>query len=75
MTSLSEKVSIPVDILISSLAFAAPHFSSLLAGDFIYSFVGIINLLLVSTIFSLFIINGKNIWTALVCTAFGIYVY
>lgn len=64
MTSLSKKVSIPVAILISSLAFAVPHFSSLFAGDFIYSFAGIINLLLVSTIFSLLIINEKNIWIA-----------
>ncbi len=64
MTSLSKRISIPFAILISSLAFAAPHFSSLFAGDFIYSFVGFINLLLVSTIFSLLIINGKNIWIA-----------
>ncbi len=64
MTSLSKKVSIPIAILISSLAFAAPHFPSLFSGNFIYSFMGIINLLLVSIIFSLLIINGKNIWIA-----------
>lgn len=64
MTSLLKKVSIPLAILISSLAFAVPHFSSLFAGDFIYSLLGIINLLLVSTIFSLLIINDKNIWIA-----------
>lgn len=64
MTSLSKKVSIPLAILVSSLAFAAPHFSSLFTSNFIYSFIGIINLLLVSTIFSLLIINGRNIWIA-----------
>lgn len=32
MTSLSKKVSIPIAILISSLAFAVPHFSSLFCG-------------------------------------------
>ncbi|QSX05692.1 CPBP family intramembrane metalloprotease [Sedimentibacter sp. zth1] len=64
MTSLSKKVSIPIAILVSSLAFAAPHFSTLFNGDFIFSLIGIINLLLVSTIFSLLIINGKNIWIA-----------
>jgi len=64
MISLSKKVSIPVAIIISSLAFAAPHFSSLFLGKFIFSFIGIINLLLVSTIFSLLIINGRNIWIA-----------
>lgn len=64
MISLSKKVSIPLAIIISSLAFAAPHFSSLFLGDFIFSFIGIINLLLVSTIFSLLIINGRNIWIA-----------
>lgn len=64
MTSLGKKISIPLAVLISSLVFAEPHFSSLFKGDFIYSFIGIINLLLVSTIFSLLIINGKNIWIA-----------
>ncbi|MGO5053909.1 lysostaphin resistance A-like protein [Lachnospiraceae bacterium LCP25S3_G4] len=64
MTSLSKKVSIPLAILISSLAFTAPHFSSLFVGDFVFSIVGIINLLLVSTIFALLIINDKNIWIA-----------
>lgn len=64
MISLSKKVSIPLAILISSLAFAAPHFSSLFAEKLIYSYIGIVNLLLVSTIFSFLIINGNNIWIA-----------
>ena len=64
MTSLSKKVSIPLAILVSSLAFAAPHFSSLFSSNSIYGFIGVINLILVSTIFSLLIINGRNIWIA-----------
>lgn len=64
MTSLSKKVSIPLAIFISSLAFAVPHFSSLFAGDLIFGLLGIINLLLVSTIFALLMINDRNIWIA-----------
>jgi len=64
MISLSKKISIPLAIFISSLVFALPHFSSLFSGEFIFNFIGVINLLLVSTIFSLLIVNGKNIWIA-----------
>lgn len=64
MTSLSKKTSIFLAILISSLVFAVPHFPSFFAGDFIYNLFGIINLLLVSTIFALLIILDKNIWIA-----------
>lgn len=64
MISLSKKVSIPIAISISSLAFAVPHFSTLFMGDFIFGLVGIINLLFVSIIFSLLILRDKNIWIA-----------
>lgn len=64
MTSLSKKVPISLAILISSLAFTVPHFSSLFKSDTLYSLVGILNLLLVSIIFSLLMINYENIWIA-----------
>lgn len=64
MISLSKKISISLAIFISSFAFALPHFPSLFEGAFIFSFWGIINLLLVSTIFALLIVIDKNIWIA-----------
>jgi membrane protease YdiL (CAAX protease family) len=62
MTSLSKKVSIPLAIILSSIAFAVPHLASLFSGNVIYNIIGIANIFLVSTIFSLLVINDKNIW-------------
>lgn len=64
MTSLAKKVSNPVAIFISSLVFAVPHFASLLNGNLIYRCIGIVNIFLVSAIFSLLIIYRRNIWIA-----------
>ncbi len=64
MISLMQKISIPFAIFISSLVFMIPHFSSLFGGELIYSFFGIVNLFLVSIIFSLLIMNKKTIWIA-----------
>ncbi|MBU5436523.1 CPBP family intramembrane metalloprotease [Tissierella sp. MSJ-40] len=64
MTSLSKKVVIPIAIFISSIAFAWPHFSSLFQADLIYCIIGLANLLLVSAVFALYIINDGNIYVA-----------
>jgi membrane protease YdiL (CAAX protease family) len=64
MTSLSKKVSNVAAIGISSLVFVYPHFSSLFINGVIYGVIGAINLILVSIIFSLLVISGKNIWIA-----------
>ena len=44
--------------------FIIPHFSSLFAEDIIYGVIGIINLILISIIFSLLTIRYKSIWAA-----------
>lgn len=64
MTSLAKRVPIIIAIFISSLAFAWPHFSSLFKADLIYCIIGVINLLLVSAIFALYMINDGNIYIA-----------
>lgn len=62
MVSLSKKTTITTSILISSMLFAIPHFSSLFENGLVYGIIGTINLLLVSAIFSLLMIKNKNIW-------------
>lgn len=62
--SLKEKTSFSVAMDVSTLMFIIPHWSSLFAGEVIYGIFGIINLLLISTIFSLLTAGFKNIWVA-----------
>lgn len=62
--SLEEKTSLAVATDISTLMFIIPHLSSLFGGGVIYGIFGIINLLLISTVFSLLTIRFKSIWAA-----------
>ena len=62
--SLKEKTSLAIAMDISTLMFIIPHLSSLFDGGVIYGVLGIINLLLISTIFSLLTIRFKSIWAA-----------
>lgn len=62
--SLFEKTSFTVAMDISTLMFIIPHLSSLFGGGVIYGIFGIINLLLISTIFSLLTVRFKSIWAA-----------
>ncbi len=62
--SLKEKTSLAIAMNISTLMFIIPHLSSLFGGGVIYGVFGIINLLLISTIFSLLTIRFKSIWAA-----------
>lgn len=62
MTSLTQKLNIPISITISALIFAIPHFSTLFANGYSYALIGLINLILISVIFSLLMIKRKNIW-------------
>lgn len=62
--SLKEKVSLRTAIAISTVMFIIPHGSSLFAGEMIYGMIGIINLVLISLIFSLLTICVQNIWAA-----------
>lgn len=62
--SLKEKTSLAIAMDISTLMFIIPHLSSLFDGGVIYGVFGIINLLLISTIFSLLTTRFKSIWAA-----------
>lgn len=62
--TLKNKVSVPIAIAISTIMFIVPHWSSLFAGGMIYAVIGIINLILISLIFSLLTIRFQNIWAA-----------
>ena len=62
--SLKEKTYLAIAMDISTLMFIIPHLSSLFDGGVIYGVFGIINLLLISTIFSLLTIRFKSIWAA-----------
>lgn len=62
--TLKEKAPVGMAIAISTVLFVAPHLSSLFAGDLVYGIIGIVNLILISIIFSLLTISSGNIWTA-----------
>ncbi len=62
LRSLLEKTSVPFAIFVSSTAFALPHLTSLFEADAEFSVVGIINLYLVSAIFSLLFMLRSNIY-------------
>ena len=62
--ALKEKISLELAILISTLLFIIPHWSSLFAGEIIYGIIGFINLVLISFIFSALTIRFKSIWAA-----------
>ena len=49
---------------VSTILFILPHWSSLFAGEMIYGVIGVINLILISVIFSLLTICFKSIWAA-----------
>lgn len=62
--SLNEKTSLVISMGVSTLMFIIPHLSALFESEVIYGIFGIINLLLISTIFSLLTIRFKSIWAA-----------
>lgn len=62
--ALKRKTSLVTAIIISTILFILPHWSSLFSGKMIYGIIGIINLILISVIFSFLTICFKNIWAA-----------
>lgn len=62
--SLKASTSTAIAMDISTLLFILPHLSSLLDGEVIYGVLGILDLLLISTIFSLLTIRFQSIWAA-----------
>ena len=64
LQSLRGKVSLPAAIGISSTAFALPHLPSLLEAEFGFAVAGIINLYLISIIFSALVLWRSSLWMA-----------
>lgn len=62
LKSLSAKTSLPIAIFASSTAFALPHLLSILEADTPFLVIGIVNLYLVSIIFSLLYLLRSNIY-------------
>lgn len=62
--TLKDKAPIPVAIAVSTIMFILPHSPSLFAGSMIYGMIGIINLILISLLFSLLTIRYQSIWAA-----------
>lgn len=62
LQSLSEKTSFPLAVFVSSTAFALPHLASVLSVDSKFAIIGIINLYLVSIVFSLLFVLRSNIF-------------
>ena len=62
--TLKEKTPVGIAIAINTVLFIAPHISSLFVEDFVYGVIGIMNLILISIIFSLLTIYFGSIWAA-----------
>lgn len=62
LTSLLKKTSLPVAVLVSSTAFALPHLPTVLEADPHFALIGVLNLYLVSAVFSLLFILRSNIY-------------
>lgn len=62
--ALKEKTSFLTAMIVSTILFILPHWSSLFTGEMIYGVIGVINLILISVIFSYLTICFKSIWAA-----------
>lgn len=62
--TLKEKTSVSVAVDVSTVLFIMPHCSSLFEQGVVYGILGVCNLALISTIFSLLTIRFKSIWAA-----------
>ena len=64
MNTLKKKISVPLSVLISSTAFVVPHLimTPILDSGRVYATIGIVNLYLISILFSIITLWRKNIW-------------
>lgn len=64
MNTLKKKISVPMSVLISSTAFVVPHLimTPILDSGRVYATIGIVNLYLISILFSIITLWRKNIW-------------
>lgn len=64
LTSLAKKVPLPIAVFFSATAFAFPHFFTLFDADIQFALLGLVNLYLVSTVFSMLVLIRSNIWAS-----------
>lgn len=62
LTSLSKRVAMPLAIFVSSTVFALPHLLTILEFSFGFAVISVVNLYLVSTVFSLLYLRRSNIY-------------
>lgn len=62
--ALKEKVSLWIAMAVSTVLFILPHWSALFAGEIRYGVIGVVNLILISILFSLLTVHFKSIWAA-----------
>ncbi len=62
LPSLNKKTNLPLAIFVSSTAFALPHLGTVLEADTQFAIIGVINLYLVSLVFSLLFMLRSNIY-------------
>ncbi len=64
LCSLKDRVPLPVAVAASTLSFIYPHWSTLREFEPLYIFSGLLNLAVISCVFSFLTIRTKNIWAA-----------
>lgn len=64
LKSLKDKVPLPVGIGVSTVVFMVPHLSTLSEGKPIFVLIGMLDLIIISVIFSLLTIRYDSIWAA-----------
>lgn len=64
LMSLKDKVPLPVGIGVSTVVFMVPHLSTLSEGKPIFVLIGMLDLIIISVIFSLLTIRYASIWAA-----------
>ncbi len=64
MNTLKKKISLPMAVFISSTAFVVPHLimTPILDSGLLYALIGIVNLYLISVLFSVIVLWRGNIW-------------
>ena len=66
MNTLKKKIPLPTAVFISSTAFVVPHLlmTPILDFGFVYALIGIVNLYLISVLFSIIVLWRGNIWVS-----------
>ncbi|MGN0632900.1 MAG: lysostaphin resistance A-like protein [Oscillospiraceae bacterium] len=62
--TLKEKLPLWAAVMVSTIVFIIPHLSGIVEQGFKFAVIGIINLILISIIFSLAVVRFKSLWAA-----------